>query len=54
MTNATPSRNVTPIDNEELRKMKVDQTKYSRAIGNLLYLSICNRPDITYTVSKAA
>jgi len=53
MTNATPSRNVTPIDNEELRKMKVDRTKYKSANGNLLYLSICTRPDIIYAVLKA-
>jgi len=38
----------------ELRKIKVDQTKYRSAIGNLLYLSICTCPDIIYPVSKAA
>jgi len=47
-------KNMIPTENEELRKIKVDQTKYRSAIGNLLYLSICTRPDIIYPVSKAA
>ena len=47
-------KNMIPSENEELRKIKVDQTKYRSAIGNLLYFSICTRPDIIYPVSKAA
>ena len=47
-------KNMIPTENEELRKIKVDQTKYRSAIGNLLYLSICTRPDIIYPISKAA
>jgi len=54
MNNATPTKNLIPSENEELRKIKVDQTKYRSAIGNLLYLSICTRPDIIYPISKAA
>jgi len=46
MTNTTPTKNMIPTENEELRKIKVDQTKYRSAIGNLLYLSICTRPNI--------
>ena len=32
----------------------VDQRLYQSAIGSLLYLSVCTRPDITYSVSKMA
>ena len=42
------------LKNEELRKIKVDQTKYRSAIGNLLYFSIRTRPDIIQPVSKAS
>ena len=54
MKNCTPLRIMTPIENEDLRKVKVDETKYRSIIGNLLYLSICTRPDIIFSVSKAA
>ncbi len=37
-------------DGEEL----VDQTRYQSLIGSLMYLSICTRPDITYSVSNLA
>eukprot|EP00833_Pecoramyces_ruminatium_P012507 jgi/Orpsp1_1/1186539/evm.model.d7180000051327.1 len=50
----TPLRNMKPIEDEEARKIKIDQTKYRSVIGNLLYISICTRPDIIYPVSKAA
>ena len=29
----------------------VDQVKYTRVIGSLMYLKSCTRPDITFTVS---
>jgi len=54
MKNCTPLRIMTPIENEDLKKVKVDETKYRSIIGNLLYLSICTRPDIIFSVSKAA
>jgi len=54
MKNCTPFRIMTPIENEDLRKVKVDETKYRSIIWNLLYLSICTRPDIIFSVSKAA
>ena len=53
MTNATSTKNMIPTKNEEFRKIKVDQTKYRSVVGNLLYLSICTRPNIIYPVSKA-
>jgi len=46
--------NMIPIENENLKKLKVVNTIYRSAIGNLLYLAICTRPDIIYSVSKAA
>ena len=54
MNDCAPIRNMCPIENENLKKIKVDETKYRSIIGNLLYLSICTRPDIIYSVSKAA
>jgi len=54
MTNCTPLKNMMPVDNEEERRIKVDKTKYRSIIGNLLYVSICTRPDIIFPVSKAA
>jgi len=49
-----PSRNLKPIENETLRKQMVNETEYRGAIGSLLYLAICTRPDILFAVSKAA
>jgi len=47
-------RNMIPIENEDFRKVKVNETKYRSIIWNLLYLSICTRHDIIFPVSKAA
>lgn len=49
-----PVSNIMPIENEYLRKKKFDQTKYRKAVGSLLYLAICTRPDIMFAVSKAS
>jgi len=43
-----------PIENEDLRNVKVDETKFRNINGNLLYLSICTRPYIIYSISNAA
>ena len=37
-------------ENENLRNL-IDSTKYRQAIGNLIYLMTCTRPDICYSVS---
>jgi len=47
-------RNMKPIENKNLRSIKCNETLYRSAIGNLLYLVICTRPDIIFPVSKAA
>ena len=42
-----------PTENKKLRKIKFDPTIYRSAIGNLLYLAICTRHDILFSVSKS-
>jgi len=43
-----------PIESHELKAIKFDETLYRSAIGNLLYLAICTRPDILFSVNRAA
>ena len=50
----TPSKNLIPVENNKLKCIKFNETKYRSAIGNLLYLAICTRPDILFAVSRAA
>jgi len=42
----TPLRNLKPIEDMTLRNKKFNETYYRSAIGNLLYLAVCTRPDI--------
>jgi len=48
------TKNLIPKENPQLRTKKFNETKYRSAIGSLLYLGICTRPDILFAVSKAA
>ena len=54
VNNEKPLRNTQPSDNEELRKIKFNKTNYRSAIGNLLYIVICTRPYIQFSVNKAS
>jgi len=49
-----PIKNLMPIESHELKAIKFDETLYRSAIGNLLYLAICTRPDILFSVNRAA
>jgi len=46
-------RSIKPTENKKLQKIKFDSTIYRSAIGNLLYLAICTRHDILFSVSKS-
>ena len=54
LVNSPPTKNLKPIEDLALRKERCDETLYRSAIGNLIYLAICTRPDIIFAVSKAA
>lgn len=41
------------LQREQLLKM-ADHTKYPRMVGELVYLSVCTRPDISFAVSSGA
>jgi len=47
----------TPFDGDNTKSennQPFDKTKYKSAIGMLIYLSKCTRPDIAFSVNKAA
>ncbi|KAG4097377.1 hypothetical protein H8356DRAFT_1353926 [Neocallimastix lanati (nom. inval.)] len=48
-----PTKNLKPIENHELKALKFDVILDREAIGNLLYLAICTRPDILISVNRA-
>jgi len=54
LTNSPSIKNLKPTDNYDLRKGTYDESLYGSAIGNLIYLAVCARPNIIFTVNKAA
>lgn len=38
-------------DEEETMRLPIDSTKYRQTIGKLMYLMICSRPDLSFSVS---
>ena len=54
MNNEKLLRNTKSIIDDKLRNIKFNQTTYRSAIGNLLYIAICTRHDIPFSVNKAA
>ncbi len=50
---ATPALPTNMSEKEDSNEVS-DQTQYRQAIGSLLYLSKCTRPDITYAVNQVA
>ena len=54
LNTSKPARTPKPIEDDQIRKMKFNDTVYRSAIGNLLYLATSTRPDILFALSKAA
>ena len=54
LSKCTPVRNLKPVENKRLKNKKFNEKLYRSAIGNLLYLGVCTRPDIMFAVSRAA
>ena len=54
MNDLKPIKSPKPVEDKKLRKIPCDETTYRRAIGNRLYLAICTRPDLLFSVSKAS
>ena len=51
---STPISNTSKLEKSSVEDECIDQHKYQSAIGSLLYLAVCTRPDISYAVSTLA
>ena len=51
---STPVSNTSKLTKATDKDVCVDQKEYQSAIGSLLYLSVCTRPDNSYAVSSLA
>jgi len=54
LSNTKPVRNLKPVNEIKNRYKAFNETSYRSAIGNLLYLAVCTRPDIIFSVVRAA
>ena len=53
LSNTKPVRNLKPVNEIKNRCKAFNETSY-RSIGNLLYLAVCTRPDIIFSVVRAS
>jgi len=54
LSNTKPVRNLKLVNEIKNRCKAFNETSYRSAIGNLLYLAVCTRPDIIFSVVRAA